>query len=146
MIRQTKTNSVRLHGFATALLAVVILACFHVPALAADGPHENKKFLLMGVFPYVSGMALFKRYAPLKDYLANELGRELVLETARDFPTFVQRTAERRYDIVMTAPHFALLAADSGDYQIVTRPKRDLVSVVLVPETSAMTDLSGLAG
>ena len=99
----------------------------------------------MGVFPYVSGMALFKRYAPLKDYLANELGREVVLETARDFPTFIQRTAERRYDIVMTAPHFALLATDSGDYQIIARPKRDLVSVVLVPETSAMTDLSQLA-
>ena len=100
----------------------------------------------MGVFPIVSGVALFKRFAPLKDYLANELGRELVLETARDFPTFVQRTAERRYDIVITAPHFSLLAADSGDYRIVARSKRDLVSLIVVAKTSAITDLSQLAG
>ena len=91
-------------------------------------------------------MALFKRFAPLKDHLAKTLGRELTLETARDFPTFVRRTAEHSYDIVITAPHFSVLAADSGDYQIVARPKRNLVSLIVVEKNSAIKELSQLAG
>ena len=134
-------NSVRLCCSGTVLLAVVILACFHLPVFAEEGPHEGEKPLLMGVFPVVSGVALFKRFAPLKDYLANELGSGIVLETAKDFATFVQRTAECRYDIVITAPHFSLLAADCGDYRIVARPKQDLVSLIVVSKTSAITEL-----
>jgi len=143
---RTRKDSVRSRGFDTVLLAIVMLACFRAPALAGEGLNESNEPLVMGVFPIVSGVALFKRFAPLKDYLADELGRELVLETARDFPTFVQRTAERRYDIVITAPHFSLLAADSGDYRIVARSKRDLVPLMVVAKDSAVTDLSQLAG
>jgi phosphonate transport system substrate-binding protein len=146
MTRQAGNDDARLGGFSTAMVAIVALACFHASVSAAEDLHEGKKTLLMGVFPIVSGVALFKRFAPLKDYLASELGRELVLETARDFPTFVQRTTARRYDIVITAPHFSLLAADSGDYRIVARSKRDLVSLIVVSKTSAITDLAQLAG
>ena len=113
---------------------------------AAESHTSDKSPVKMGVFPIVSGVALFKRFAPLKDYLSKALDRELVLETARDFPTFVRRTAERRYDIVITAPHFSVLAADSGDYQIVARPKRDLVSLIVVANSSHITSLSQLAG
>ena len=146
MTFQISNNNVRLRWSGTVLLAVVILACFHQRIFADEVPHESEKPLLMGVFPVVSGVVLFKRFAPLKDYLANELGSGIVLETAKDFATFVQRTAECRYDIVITAPHFSLLAADCGDYRIVARPKQDLVSLIVVSKTSAITELSQLAG
>lgn len=113
---------------------------------AAQAPGKEKKTLVMGVFPIVSSVALFKRFGPLKDYLARELGQEIVLETAKDFPSFVRRTAARKYDIVITAPHFSLLAADSGDYRIVARPKRDLVTLMVVAKSSKVTDVSQLAG
>ena len=107
-------------------------------------PHKDEP-LIMGVFPIVSSGALFKRFAPLKDYLAKQLGREIVLTTAKDFPTFVSRTGTREYDIVITAPHFSLLATDSGDYEIVARPKRDLVSLMVVAKDSSITTLSQLS-
>ncbi|MDH5392012.1 MAG: phosphate/phosphite/phosphonate ABC transporter substrate-binding protein [Gammaproteobacteria bacterium] len=106
----------------------------------------DRKTLIMGVFPIVSSGALFKRFAPLKDYLEQELDRKLVLETAKDFPEFVRRTAKRQYDIVITAPHFSLLATDSGDYKIISRPKRDLVSLLVVPKDSKIIKLSQLSG
>jgi phosphonate transport system substrate-binding protein len=127
------------------LVLLLILLLFQ-PASAEEKLGNDDKILIMGVFPIVSGVALFKRFAPLKDYLSKNLGREIRLETARDFPTFVSRTAEHYYDIVITAPHFSVLAADSGDYQIVARPTQDLESLVVVSETSAIKDLSQLAG
>lgn len=128
------------------ILLATIIACVHSPLRADATPEQSNKPLVMGVFPIVSGGALFKRFAPLKDYLARELGRDMILETAKDFPSFVARTAERRYDIVFTAPHFSLLATDSGDYTIVARPKRDLVSLIVVHKSSKITDISQLSG
>lgn len=127
-------------------MVALTLVCFHVPVFAAESSQDGKKPLLMGVFPYISSVALFKRYAPLKDYLSNQLGYEIALETASDVPTFIRRTTERRYDIVITAPHISLLAVDSGDYRIVARPKQDVVSVVVVSKDSAIKDLAQLAG
>jgi len=126
----------------TALLTSVL----HTSTPFADGNKSHEELIRMGVFPIVSGVALFKRFAPLKDHLEKELGRKIKLETARDFPTFVRRTADKNYDIVITAPHFSVLAADSGDYQIVARPKRNLVSLIVVAKSSKLTTLSQLAG
>ena len=126
----------------TALLTAVL----HASTPFADEINSQEELIRMGVFPIVSGVALFKRFAPLKDHIEKELGREIKLETARDFPTFVRRTADKNYDIVITAPHFSVLAADSGDYQIVARPKRNLVSLIVVAKSSKLTTLSQLAG
>lgn len=129
------------HGF-----FILLFLLLFQPSKANEKSLHEKETLKMGVFPIVSGLVLFKRFAPLKDHLAKALGREVTLETARDFPTFVRRTAEHRYDIVITAPHFSVLAADSGDYQIVARPKRDLVSLIVVAKNSEIKELSQLAG
>ena len=129
----------------SVFLLLVVIGVINNPLWAESIHKENRKPLVMGVFPIVSGVALFKRFAPLKDYLAQELGRELVLETAKDFPSFVKRTAERHYDIVITAPHFSLLATDSGDYQIVARPERDLVTLIVVAKSSHINNISELS-
>lgn len=102
--------------------------------------------LKLGFFPLISTVALFKRFSPLRDYLADKLGRPVALETARDFPTFVKRTAERRYDIVVTAPHFAVLASDSGQYDIRASLLSNVQQLVVVRKDSPIQDLSALAG
>lgn len=100
----------------------------------------------MGFFPLVSTVALFKRFSPLKNYLAERMGREITLETAKDFPTFVQRTAERRYDILVTAPHFAVRAVDSGEYRIVASSTKDVQVLLVVREDSPLAEPGLLAG
>lgn len=127
-------------------MLVFFLTSLHQPLFADSVPKKNSKSLIMGVFPIVSSGALFKRFAPLKDYLAKKTGRDIILETAKDFPTFVHRTAKRQYDIVITAPHFSLLASDSKDYKIIVRPKRDLQSLLVVPENSNIDNVSQLSG
>ncbi len=125
-----------------AWLLAGLLAC---QSLAA-APDTESRPLKMGFFPIISSIALFKRFAPLSSYIGRELNRDVVLETARDFPTFVQRTAQRRYDIVFTAPHFALLAADSGKYRVVASLRKDLVGYIVVRADSPIQSVAALAG
>ncbi|MBI1424227.1 MAG: PhnD/SsuA/transferrin family substrate-binding protein [Gammaproteobacteria bacterium] len=102
--------------------------------------------LSLGFFPQMSTVALYKRFAPLRDYLTDVLQRPVRLETAKDFPTFIQRTAARQYDIVVTAPHFALLAADSGKYRIRLALDGVLQQLLIVRSDSPITEIRQLAG
>jgi len=127
----------------TGLLAGALLATASLwhPAARAD-----ERALILGILPFQTPVALFKRFAPLREYLSAELGRPVLLQTARDFPTFIHRTAERRYDFVITAPHFTLLALDSGRYQLRARYQKPLRAVVVVRAGSDITRPSQLAG
>lgn len=107
---------------------------------------EPKKNLVMGFFPLYSTVALFKRYGPLKNYLEEQLGRPIKLETAKDFPTFVKRTSARKYDLVVTAPHFALKAIDEGNYRIIMTHKNSGQQLMLVHKDNTWKDLNDLRG
>ena len=123
------------------LLAVFMLLAWAPGArAAADGP------LVLGVLPFVSHVKLFKRYAHLRDYLGERLGRQVVLESARDYPTFLQRSHERRYDILITAPHFALSELDDGHMLALAVFRRPLAAVFMVREDSPLTSLRQLQG
>ena len=104
------------------------------------------KPLTLGYFPIISTVALFKRFAPLRDYLSEALGRPVELQTAKDFPTFLQRTDDRQYDIVVTAPHFAVRAADSGKYRVRATVSADVEQLVVVRADSPITEAGQLAG
>ena len=104
------------------------------------------EFLVFGFLPMESPVSLFKRFAPLREYLSEQITREIRLETAKDFPTFAKRTLERRYDIVFTAPHMALLALDSDKYELAATFIKPLKAVVVVKEKSALQTAKDLEG
>lgn len=107
--------------------AAFFVAWLWVPAFAAEPPP-----LQMGVLPYLSSERLFEYFLPMKDYLEVQLKRRIVMSTAPDFKTYVQRAARGDYDIYQTAPHFALLAEVEQGYRRVSRLTRDLNGDVVV--------------
>jgi len=78
--------------------------------------------------------------------MAEMLQRPVNMETAKDFPTFLQRTDARQYDIVITAPHFALRAADSGKYRIRASLQGEVYQLLVVRKDSPITTIKQLAG
>lgn len=104
------------------------------------------KPIRFGFFPIISTVALYKRFSPLRDYLAKELHRPVDMQTAKDFPTFLQRTDQGQYDIVVTAPHFAVRAVDSGKYRIVASLLGNVRQLVIVREDSPIKNIDQLAG
>lgn len=110
----------------------------------ADSPDTSKP-LIFGLLPSESTVAKFKRYAPLRDYLANNLQRKVILETARDFPEFVQRTKNRRYDFLETAPHFVPAAIDSGSYHVITTISQPLSAQIVVLKAGTIRTIDQLS-
>jgi phosphonate transport system substrate-binding protein len=68
------------------------------------------------------------------------------MQTAKDFPTFLKRTDGRSYDIVVTAPHFAVRASDSGKYVVRATLVKDVQQLFVVRKDSPVKTIQQLAG
>ncbi|MDH5446277.1 MAG: phosphate/phosphite/phosphonate ABC transporter substrate-binding protein [Gammaproteobacteria bacterium] len=106
----------------------------------------DDKPLIFGFLPSRSPVTLFRHYQPLVDYLAEKLDRKIIMETAVDYPKFLLKTDNRHYDFVLTAPHFALLAIDSGKYSAPITYTKGLMADILVKKDSPITGIEQLVG
>lgn len=100
----------------------------------------------MGVLPYLSSERLFTNFLPMKQYLEARLGRRVILSTAPNFKTYIQRAARGDYDIYQTAPHFALLAETESGYRRVARFTRELDGDVIVRNSAQIRRIEDLRG
>lgn len=128
-------------------LVLMALLCLSAHASAADVTQVTREnTLVMGVLPFVSTVTLFKRFSPLVDHINAELKTKVVLETAPSFDEFLNRTNNRMYDLILTAPHFVVHALDSGKYKLIAMPTNYLTAQVVVSKTSDISSLDQLAG
>jgi len=102
--------------------------------------------LTLGVFPYISSTRLIRLYMPLTQYLESKTNKKVRLLSAPDFKTFIQRTNTQQYDIIYTAPHFALLAEQQKKYERLSRFSRDLTGTLFVNADSPITRIEELEG
>lgn len=123
-----------------------LTACLLMTSTTRAALPASNAPISLGFFPIISTVALYKRFAPLRDYLAQQLNRPVNLETAKDFPTFLRRTDKREYDIVVTAPHFAVRAADSGKYRIRAALLGKVYQLLVVRKDSPIRAVDQLAG
>lgn len=102
--------------------------------------------LRMGIFPYHSPEQLVRLHKPLKDYLAHRSKQPFRLVSAPDFKQFIQRTGERRYHVLITAPHLGRIAQRDHGYRWLGFTRNHSRAVFLTrPDTGlqAVTDLGG---
>lgn len=118
----------------------VILSLIFIRQSIAEQPEP----LVFGLLPSESASSKFQRYASLRTYLSEKLGRDVILETAKDFKTFTHRTKNRRYDFLETAPHFILPAVESGKYQVITTISKPLTAQVVVRNDSSIKSISDM--
>jgi len=107
---------------------------------------QSAKPLTFAILPFLSPIALTKRFAPLRDYLSEKLGKEVVIVTTSSFEIFIERTANDEYDFILTAPHFTILALDSGNYEVSAVYIKMLQAQVVVRNDSKVNSVNDLAG
>ena len=81
---------------------------------------ENSKApLVMGVFPRRNATTTIKLFTPVTEYLSEKLGREVQLETAKDFRSFWQKVLLQRYDIVHFNQYHYIKTHDKKIYRAI---------------------------
>lgn len=113
---------------------------------AAQSPTSQPP-LTVGVLPAFSTERLVATFEPLVDALAEATGIPLRLETAPNIAEFARRTVEeRRYDVLLTAPHLYVDAARRSGYRLLVRVNGEALRVLVVArKDSQLQKLSQLA-
>lgn len=121
---------------------VLLLGLAMGPTATADG----KPPLTLGVFPYVTPVQLAAFHTPLKDHLAKSLQRPVTLVTAPDFESFVERTRQGQYDIIITAPHMGRLAETRDGYKRLAQTRHVVQGIFLTRKDSHIQKIEDLRG
>ncbi|MBT9566784.1 MAG: phosphate/phosphite/phosphonate ABC transporter substrate-binding protein [Thiobacillus sp.] len=100
----------------------------------------------MGVLPYVAAKEIVETYRPIAYSLEKQLKRRVLLYTARDFKTFVERTRQGEYDVLLTAPHLAWLASDKPGYVPILKHARPVRGLLVARADAPFESLASLRG
>ena len=122
------------------LLGVLLLIVGGRPAASDDKP------LVLGVFPSMTAKQTVEIYRPLASALEKHLRRSVVVYSARDFTTFVARTRQGEYDILLTAPHLAWLARQDTGYRPLLKYAQPVRGLLVVRSDSPFDELDKLRG
>ncbi len=119
---------------------VLLFGMTATPALAGEAP------LRFGIFPNLSARAIVLLYQPMREWLEKSLGQPVTIYSAPDFKTFLERTFNHEYDLVIMAPHLARLAQTEGEYQPLFSYSQELHAVLVTGKNSAIHSVEDLRG
>lgn len=108
--------------------------------------HGSDRPLVLGVFPHLTAKQVIESYRPVANTLEQRLNRRVVIYTARDFTTFVERTQQGDYDIVLTAPHLAWLARQDAGYRPLLKYAQPVYGLLVVKVDSPVDSIPALRG
>ncbi|QKT03723.1 PhnD/SsuA/transferrin family substrate-binding protein [Ectothiorhodospiraceae bacterium 2226] len=115
-----------------------------VPLAAA--PPASAAPLEVGILPYLSARGVIQTYEPLREGLQRRLGRPVIVVSAPNLATFLERTQRGDYAVVITAAHLARLAQRDAGYvpQLATEaPLGGLLVSSKARPFAAVGDLAG---
>lgn len=115
-------------------------------AMCSAFAQAEQTALSVGLFPNLSTRLLLETYQPMREFLEQKLGRPVTLYTAPDFNSFVSRTHNGEYDVIVTAPHFARLAQTESGYQPLFAYRSNITATIVVAKNSRFTDVRMLKG
>ncbi len=131
----------RVAGKLCFVVLVLIALVLPARAMAVD----DMRPVRVGLLPTVATLSLLRLYDPLRLHLQQALGRPVELYTSANFRAYVDDIASQEFDVLVTAPHFGVMAVDLG-YVPLVRYKPELRPMVIVIKGSPITQAGQLAG
>lgn len=131
----------RFVGNLCGIISIMIALCQPVRAEPPDAARPVR----IGLLPTIPTLSLLRLYDPLRLHLQQALGRPVELYTSANFRAHLDDVQTQEFDVLVTAPHFGVIALDEG-YVPLVRYKPELRPVIIVPKASIITQGSQLAG
>lgn len=132
---------------ASFLRRAFALFCLAWLALPARG---NEPPLIMGVFPRLNAVETAQQFGPLAHYLSEAIGREVRLETSKDFESFWAGVIQKRYDLVHFNQYHYIKSHKAQGYQVILKNKEQgqttLAAALVVRADSPIHTLADLRG
>ncbi|EME67642.1 ABC-type phosphate/phosphonate transport system, periplasmic component [Paramagnetospirillum caucaseum] len=129
--------------FGMVLLSLLAAAAPRAGAETAPPPVSGP--IRLGLLPSIATLSLLRLYDPLRHHLEEALGRPVELYTAANFHSHLEAIRDGDFDLLLTAPHFGVLAYDRG-YVPLFRYNQELTPLVVVPKGSAVREPGQLRG
>jgi len=130
-------------------LILLLIAIILLPLIPSQSSAADDEFVI-GVFPRRNYTTTIKMFTPLAAHISRELGRKVILKTARDFKTFWEGVTENRYDLVHLNQYQYVKAKVLFGYRVIAKNEefgRSTISSVLVirkdSEFKSVRDLKG---
>jgi phosphonate transport system substrate-binding protein len=121
---------------------LILWSCLLIATHASAAETAPLKF---GIMPFNSTLALIRTHQPLAAHLEQALGRKVQLLTSADYFTHVNQLLTGDFDLAITGPHFAIMAAEKG-YRPLFRYAADLRPSFVVLTDSPIKAIGDLRG
>ena len=135
------------------MLIIVCLNGLYLSTVHAAQPQNtnaqnDQPPLVLGIFPRRNAADTFMSFSSIARYLSDQLGREVQLETARDFPEFWKRVTQQRYDIVHYNQYHYIKSHTEQNYQVILQNEefgdKQIAGTILVRKDSEFNSLEDL--
>ncbi len=100
----------------------------------------------VGVVPNVSARIILTNYRPMREYLAEKLGRPVEIATATDLREFQRRTLDGAYDLVFTPANLALVAEEDGKLEVLGGFEPPIPALFVTRKDAPVASLEALRG
>ena len=107
---------------------------------------QKSKPLILGVFPYISANQMVAQLSPLVERMEEAVGRDIIMVSAPNFMSYMERTTRGEYDLVVTAPHMGRLSQKRDGWQLVVMSSQQTATLLLVRKDSGIERIEDLRG
>lgn len=122
-----------------------MVAVMTSPAFAAEDPP-----LRFGVFPRSSPQIMVRNYSPLARALSIALDRQVVIETDKNFVSFMQRVYAKEFDLVYLNQAQYIKAHHTAGYRVIAKicesPSCTISAQIVTRDDSGLNQISDLRG
>jgi len=129
-------------------LIFFLCSSFTLNAATDNSPETEQKItpLNLGLIPHLSSNLMIKKYSKLIIYLEDALKRPVIIVTAPNYKTYIQRCAEGKFDLYMTAPNMAAYHIEQNQHIPLAKFSNELRAVIAVRESSSYKTIMDLKG
>ncbi|MBS1190341.1 MAG: putative ABC-type phosphate/phosphonate transport system, periplasmic component [Rhodocyclaceae bacterium] len=102
--------------------------------------------LRLGIMPFNTPLALMRVHQPLREHLQAKLGMPVEILTSPDFPRYVADVRAGRFDVIVLAPHFAVLAYQDSGFRPLFHYLNTLEPLLVVRRDSGIEQVGQVRG